>query len=215
MKRPALRRSLIFQAAAVLCLGIFVYLVFKMDPGRIWSAVRRLGWTSWVILMGLRTLFWVFRSVNWYWVMSRYPNRPSLSQAFLARIAGHSVGYLTPASKIGGETVRILMIDGVSKSTVVASAVVDKTIEFMAMLPLIGCSVVLLITRYTLSGPQKSAFVGSLAGAVVLMLVFFVLQKKGLLAWIFSALSRLRLRISALERHRGSIEKTDSLISEF
>lgn len=215
MKLPRLTRSLIFKAIAVVCLCLFIYLVLKMDPRRIWASLRSLGWTDWMILMGLRFVFWILRSVNWHIVMRQYDRRLSLKQAFSARIAGNAVGYLTPVTKLGGEAVRILMIDGLSKPALTASAVVDKTIEFLATLLFIISSVVILISNFPMSGPQKIVILGSLTAATAFLLGFLYLQKKGIFTWALEGLGKLRIRFSGLESQRGSFNKTDAYISEF
>ncbi len=215
MKVPRLSYALISRALALFCMAAFVYLLLRMDLTRIWFAVLKLKWTDWMLLMGLRFLFWGIRSLNWCWIMRYYGSRLSLRQAFAARLAGHAVGYLTPVSKLGGEAARIFVVDGINRPVLFASTVVDKSIEFLATLLLIAFSVVILISNFTLSGSQKTVVLGGLAAAALIPLLFIFIQKRGLFTRIFEILSRLRLRFSIIDRKRGAIEETDTLISKF
>jgi hypothetical protein len=97
-------------------LGLFVYLIVKTGPKEILKALGRLSIWEIGALMGLRFLYWLIRAVNWRALLVACDERVPFRRILEARIAGYAVSYLTPAGNIGGETVRIFVLDCVGRN---------------------------------------------------------------------------------------------------
>jgi uncharacterized protein (TIRG00374 family) len=195
-------------------LGLFVYLVFKAGPRQIWEAVRHLTVLEVLALMGLRVLYWAVRAFNWQVLLHSAGEHVSYAEVFGARIAGAAVSYLTPAGNIGGETMRIFMFDHIDRKKVLASVIVDKTVEFLAGILTVAVAVVLLITSFALSYRHQLVLFAMTGAILALLLLLVAKQKRGLFTWMIDGLARLRIRIPALEKRRDKIRETDAHIAD-
>ncbi|MBN2409447.1 MAG: flippase-like domain-containing protein, partial [Candidatus Aminicenantes bacterium] len=168
-----------------------------------------------LILFGLRLCYWVLRTAGWRIVVNAYGHPVRFIQLFQARIAGHAISYLTPSSFLGGETVRTLMMKIPDRKKALASVIVDKTIELLAMLSFLVAGFAIGIFR--LAWPPRTIILSFSAVIVAasLVVVFYLQQKKGLLTWIFDTLERIRIRFSFIEKNRAKIKETDRLIMSF
>ncbi len=213
--RGARVRTLIFRLVGYAGAGLFVYLIVRTGPKEILRAMGRLTLAEVAALMGLRFLYWLIRAVNWRALLVSSGERVPFSEILGARIAGYAVSYLTPAGNLGGETVRIFCLDSVERNKVLATVVVDKTIEFLAGLSTVALSVVFLITEFALPRRQKIELFAAIAG-LMLVLIFLVLkQKQGLFSWGLDTLRKIKIRIPFLESRREKILETDAHISDF
>lgn len=213
--RAAKVRALVFRLIGYSGVGLFVYLILKTGPKEILRALGRLRLPEIAALMGLRVLYWLIRSLNWRALLRASGERIPFLEIFGARIAGYAVSYLTPAGNIGGETVRIMCLDGADRNKILATVIVDKTIEFLAGLSTIALSVVFVITEFALPKRQKIELFAAIA-ALMLGLIFLILkQKQGLFGWALDALKKLKVRVPFLENRRDKILETDAHISEF
>src|SRR4030065_2992225 len=158
-----------------------VYLIVETGPKEILKPLGLLSLPEIAALMGLRFLYWLIRAVNWRALLVASGERVPFRDILGARIAGYAVSYLTPAGNLGGETVRIFVLDCVERNKALATVIVDKTIEFLAGLSTIALSVVFLITEFALPRRQKIELFIAIA-LLLLVLIFLILkQRQGLL----------------------------------
>ncbi len=205
----------ILNAVALLSLGFFIYIVYKMDPAQIWEILKRMSWQQCAALFLLRLLFWLIRAVNWQVVLQRYDSPHSLWQLLQARVVGHAVGYLTPSAKIGGEAVRVVFLNTGDRKKVLASIIVDKTIEWCATIILIILGVLLAINRAPLSSRHQWTFILLSAGALAFILFFIKKQRSGFFIWLLNGLKKMKISFAFLEKKRDTIAETDRHISAF
>jgi uncharacterized protein (TIRG00374 family) len=208
-------RQKIVRILAFIGLGLFIYILLKLDPRYIWQIIQKMSWQNFLILFSLRLVFWLIRALNWQIILSRYESRIPLWHLLRARLAGHAVGSLTPSSKIGGEAFKVLMVESAPPKKVLASAVVDKTIELLATILLVVIGVAIALIKIPMSGGQRLVFI-SLAAVVVLSGAFILKkQKKGLFIWLIDLLKKVKLKFKFLEKNRQKIRETDAYISDF
>jgi uncharacterized protein (TIRG00374 family) len=217
---PPLTRKARVRATAVRLLGyagfaLFIYLILKTGPKEILKALGRLSPWELAALMGLRFLYWFVRAVNWRALIIASGERVPFGHIYGARIAGYAVSYLTPAGNIGGETVRVFVLDCVERNKVLATVIVDKTIEFLAGLSTVALSVIFLITEFALPRRQKIGLFAAIA-LLLLLLIFLILkQRQGLFTWSLDTLKKIKISIPFLENRRDKILETDAHISDF
>lgn len=213
--RRARIRTLVFRLIGYAGAGLFIYLIVKTGPKEILRALGRLSLAEIAVLMGLRFLYWLIRAVNWRALLVASDERVPFGEILGARIAGYAVSYLTPAGNIGGETVRILCLDSVERNKVLATVVVDKTIEFLAGLSTIALAVIFLISEFALPSSQRIELLAGVA-ALLLALVFLIRkQKQGLFTWALDTLRKIKIRVPFLESRREKILETDAHIADF
>ncbi|OGD15213.1 MAG: hypothetical protein A2V76_08315 [Candidatus Aminicenantes bacterium RBG_16_63_14] len=213
--RRARVRTLAVRLLGFAGFALFVYLIVETGPKEILKALGRLSLPEIAALMGLRFLYWLIRAVNWRALLVASGERVPFRDILGARIAGYAVSYLTPAGNLGGETVRIFVLDCVERNKALATVIVDKTIEFLAGLSTIALSVVFLITEFALPRRQKIELFIAIA-LLLLVLIFLILkQRQGLFTWALDTLRKIKIRIPFFENRRDRILETDAHISDF
>ena len=205
----------IIRISALVGILIFAFIVYRIGPVQIWNHIRKITWQNFLILMGLRFLYWVLRTINWKVILDRYECDNSLPHMFAARMCSHAVSQLTPSAQVGGEAARIFMLKCSSRKISLASVIVDKTIEFLAVIVFTVIGVTVALTRLPLAGKHKTLFIGFVVLASLLLLFIISKQKKGLFGWLRDVLVKMRLKFKFMEKHRDTIEETDVYISDF
>lgn len=208
-------RPKIIRIVAVLGIGLFIFLLIKLDPRYIWQIIRKMSWGNFLILILLRLVFWIIRALNWKLVFNHYETNTSIWQFFWARLSGHTVSFLTPSSKIGGEAFKIFMLKSGPRKDILASAVVDKTIELLSTILLVVTGVVITLIKIPMNRTQRLVFISLSAVLVLLMIFILKKQKKGFFIWLIDVLKKVKVKFRFLERNRKKIEETDAQISDF
>ncbi len=209
-------QSKIIKVTAFLCLGVFAYFVIRANPAELLRIIGRLSPMALLWLLLLRVLFWVIRTFSWRIVLATcHAGRPSFFALFCAELAGHAVGHFTPSAKLGGDAIRAMMLDTVPKNKALASVVLDKSIELMATVLMMGIGLFIALLRIRMAPAQRVVFLTLTAVTAVLIFIFFRQQKKGLFIWILDTLKKLRIRSRYLEGKRGRLVETDGIISDF
>lgn len=206
----------IIKVTAILCVGVFVYLIIRADPKELLRLLGRLSLLGVAALVLLRFLFWTIRAWSWQLVLACCSSqRVPIATLFWAELAGHAVGHFTPSAKIGGDAIRALMIHPVPKNQSLASVVVDKTIELIATVLMMSLGLFLTLMRIRMAPVQRTVFLSLTAVTALLIFVLFRKQKQGLFIWILESLKRLRIRSKYLESKRARLIETDAVIADF
>jgi uncharacterized protein (TIRG00374 family) len=205
----------IIRLAAVAGVLILAFIIYKIGPRQIWDYIKKLSVENFLILLALRILYWLLRTLNWKIILDAYEEKTSLFHLFVARMGGHAVSQLTPTAHVGSEATRIFMIKTSSKKVAVASVILDKTIEYLTNISFTALGVILIFTRIPLPGKTKTFFVGGAAIFVLFIIFILYRQKRGLLGWIVDFMSRIKIRLKFLEKNREKIKETDERISWF
>lgn len=194
---------------------LFAILVFKIGPETIWQNIHRFSLKDFLILMGLRFLYWGIRTLNWKIVFDRLNGGMGIGRLFSARLAGHAISYLTPSAHIGGEPVRALMAGCQNRRVSFASIIVDKTIEIMTMILLMCAGVIMAVTRISLPGKSWLMLVFSIIIFSALTALVYYKQRTGLFAWLQNLLAKMHIKPALLTRNADRIKETDHHISLF
>lgn len=208
-------RKLIFKFTLIFGAGLFVFLIIKIGPINILENFNKLTWEHLFILFFLRFIYWITRTFIWSQICQYYQESYSFFNLFSARMAGHAVSYLTPASYLGGEIFRTLSVSSLNKKKVLASVIVDKTIEILSALSLVVLSVWVAFFRISLPMRFKYFLGLGILFMVLLMGFLFLKQKKGLLTWVVRVLQKINLKFSFIEKRENKIKETDDYVSGF
>jgi len=213
--REARIRAIAVRLLGYAGFGLFIYLIVKTGPKEILKALGRLSLWEIAALMALRLLYWLIRAVNWRALLVASGESVPFGPVFGARVAGYAVSYLTPAGNLGGETVRIFVLDCVGRNKALATVVVDKTIEFLAGLSTVALAVVFLITEFALPRRQRIGLFAAIALLLLLIIFLILKQRQGLFIWALDTLKKIKIRIPFFENRRDKILETDAHISDF
>jgi uncharacterized protein (TIRG00374 family) len=166
------KRILLFFVS--LSIGLTVFFLIGGEAG--WGEVVRSlslikAWQFFLIafffLAGIETAVWVWKMIlNCLGVQSNFL---ALNQAFLA---GFTVSYLTPVTLVGGEALRLYLLNeklGVSWKKGMSSIIVSKMLDFVVLLTFVISGLVAFFLR----GGAFSQKVGSLLVLSLGVLIFF------------------------------------------
>ena len=118
----------------VLCLIGFVglgVLLYQLSAPEVWQHVLMMGW-GYVPVIGLSLVVAVHHAWIWRACFDRGEKRPRLRQLLWVQLAGEAVGNVAPASQVGKEVGKaIVMRDKMCVSRGVSSLVINKTGEMI------------------------------------------------------------------------------------
>ncbi|MBU4203065.1 MAG: flippase-like domain-containing protein [Acidobacteria bacterium] len=199
----------------VLGIALLAFIIYKIGPKQIWEHINRITLSKFLILFGMRLVYFVLRAINWSFIMNLYEKRIPLFQLIIARIAGDGISYITPSAYLGGEPVRAMMIKSRDDRRSFASVVIDKTIEIVAMifLTIVGISIAIL----HIALPRRYKLIFILFAAVILIFAFYLLlqQQRGLFSGILILFDRIKFRPRFIVKNREKILETDRHIIDF
>ncbi|NIM18442.1 MAG: flippase-like domain-containing protein [Candidatus Aminicenantes bacterium] len=210
-----MKKQTIVRLSVLIGLLIFAFFVYKIGPVKIWENIKQISWQNFLILMGLRFLYWVLRTINWKVIFEAYEGKTSLWDMYTARMCSHAINQLTPSAQVGGEAARVYLVNYPNKRVSLASVIVDKTIEFITVIVFIIIGVAMTITRFTLPGKLKAIFIGAVVSAFLLLVFLLSKQKKGLFEWMVNALAKMKIHLKFFEKNKEKIKETDEYISDF
>jgi uncharacterized protein (TIRG00374 family) len=205
----------IVRFSVVIGILIFAYFVYKIGPADIWGNIKKITVMNFVILMLLRLLYWILRTINWKVILEQYEKNPSLWELFVARMCSHTVSQLLPSAQVGGEAARIYMVHTANKKICIASVIVDKTIEFLSVLLFTFVAFGFIFLKVKMPQNLRIIFIIFEVGFALLVFLMLVKQKKGLLTWVVNCLAKIKIRPKFLENNRDKIKETDVYISDF
>ena len=195
---------------------IFAFIFYKIGPGEIWRNISQISVYNFLVLVGLRILYWILRTINWKVILDAYGENNSLLHLFIARMAGHAVSQLTPTAQVGSEATRIVMAKCSTRRVCIASVIVDKTTEFFSVVFFTIIGVVSIFFRLPLlPGKLKTIFIAGTALATLLLFFLISKQKKGMLVWVVEIIGKLRIKSKFLEKNKEKIKETDDHVSAF
>ena len=140
--QPSTReRALRVAERLVLASGIvlFFILLARLGVDNVLANLRLVGWGI-VLIIAAEILAFIPNTLGWRAVFPAGGRAPSFRQLLLARIAGDGANYLTPTATMGGEFVRVRMLQGQAPvASLVASVMVAKLTQTMALLVFVVC----------------------------------------------------------------------------
>lgn len=219
MRRRVLH-TIFFICAFLLGGGLFALLVWRTGPAAIGNSLVAFGILPFLGFVAISLLNFTLYSLRWQTIVNDMvapEMRLSLRSVFLHRMSGYAAGYLTPASQVAGEPIRVAMLrsEGIPLKEATGAVVLDLAFEIAAFVVFVVSGIVLA----TASGLGDGAFVGGAAGftgaLVVLLIVFFWMTANG--TGFVSGLFRA-LRLHKVTRFRGAyqwMEEMEKLMTKF
>ncbi len=114
------------KAVVAACLATMGLLLFKLDPGRVWTNLAQVGWGL-VLIVPLHGIDQVLNAYGWRFAFSAGGDQAPLGRLLEVRVAGDGVNYLTPSATIAGEIIRPGMLGDFGTSEArIASVVIAK-----------------------------------------------------------------------------------------
>jgi uncharacterized protein (TIRG00374 family) len=205
----------ILTIALALGILLFCFLIYRAGPAQILDGIKALSWQSFLILMGLRLVYWILRTYNWKVVVECFDKGQPFLLLLEARLVANAISYLTPSAMLGGEPIRALMLDGPGRKKGLASVTLDKTIEIVTMALFTILAVLIALLWIPMPLRLKAVFAGFVGLVLALCLILLAKQRQGFFIWMVDALGKIRIHFRFIERNRDKIREIDSYISAF
>jgi hypothetical protein len=169
----------------VLGAALFVLLVAKIGPEKLWSDARSLGWAL-VPIVALSGVEHFLHMLAWRRCFHREP-RPEMGRLYAAHLASNAISFVTPTATVGGEVARAtLMPAEMPRSVAVAALTVDRLTWSLADAILAVIGVAVILARTTMAPAAKIALVGAVSALVIGILGFLWMQRGGKLVSFFT-----------------------------
>lgn len=199
----------------ILGLVLFILVVRRLQVAELLNTLQSLGWQ--VIYTLLFPLTWyVCQTVAWFYVLEETGRHVSLFHLIKIRLIGEAVNTSTPVSFMGGDPVRIYMLQKKMPGALsAASIVLDRTLQSLAVIVLLLIG--LMLAWHVLELPPKwKIFFPCLTLAMTFLLWFLIhRQQRGLFRFLSQFLSRLGFTKHLTESFQGKIHEMDQRISQF
>jgi len=189
----------VFLLAGLLLLGGMVWQVGITD---LLTSFGVVGWwiVPWVLLEIVPV---VLHTAGWAACFSRHGQAVSFGRLFIVRLAGSAINQVTPTAMIGGEVVKVLLLEStLPRALATATVMIDKASFTLAQI----CHLVLGTLYLTGHLPLPTAVqlgLGLTIGLITVGLVGFVaVQRYGLLSKLLGWLSGFNRGRARLERWR-------------
>lgn len=214
-------KTLVFLGAFLLGGGLLALLIWRTGAQAVWDSLVAFGAVPFFGFVAISLLNFTLYSLRWQIIVNDMlpkEKRLSLSKIFLHRMAGYAAGYLTPASQIAGEPIRVAMLrsDGVPLKEATGAVILDLAFEIAAFVVFVVSGIVLAVAAGVGEGQSfiggATAFVGLLIGILIL---FFWLTASG--KGFFSGFLRMT-RLHNVARFRTTYHwtlETERLMAKF
>lgn len=191
------------------CLLLY-FLIQRFGVSELLESLQRLGWNVGFILF-LPVLWYACHTIAWYFVMEETGTHVSFFSLYKIKLIGEAVNSLTPISFMGGDPVRIYILQkrmpGVLST---ASIVLDRTMQSLAVVFLVLIGLVVAWSMLSLPTAWKFAFPALTAFMVFLLWFAIHRQRKG----VFEFLSRMAAKIGIKHHLTDSIQEKIEVLDE-
>ena len=134
-------------AGTIISLGLFVWLLTRLDWKEAWTIIKDMSACSYVLAVVLLLAGQFFNSLRWFVLLRAQDVKTSIPRTFAIHMGGTFASNFLP-STIGGDSLRFLAIAKVAgdQSLSLASVILDRLVNLLATFTLIPFSVSVLKT---------------------------------------------------------------------
>jgi glycosyltransferase 2 family protein len=202
----------VFLLAGLLLLGGMVWQVGITD---LLTSFGVVGWwiVPWVLLEIVPV---VLHTAGWAACFSKSHQAVSFGRLFLVRLAGSAINQVTPTATIGGEVVKVLLLEStLPRALATATVVIDKASFTLAQLCHLALGTLYLTGRLPLPAAVQLGL-GLTIGLITLGLVGFVAaQRYGLLSKLLGWLCGFNRGRTRLERWRQHLLPLEASLAAY
>ncbi|MBF0106217.1 MAG: flippase-like domain-containing protein [Deltaproteobacteria bacterium] len=204
--------SLFFFLVGLVLLG---FLVHRVGVGQVMDVFTSLGFKIGYVFI-FPVTWYLVQSVAWWWLFDDGDVRVPFLHVFLAKISGEAVNTVTPVSFLGGDPLRIYLLQKrVSRTNATASVVIDRTMYMLGVCMLLLVTLIAAWFYLPLPGAWQilfPVFTVLLFAAFVLLVIF---EKNGMFSMLSRVLQRTGIQRDRLAELSDKIENLDRQIGSF
>jgi uncharacterized protein (TIRG00374 family) len=215
------KRLAVFILFLILGIALFAGVVIRTGVQEIWQNLRQFSFLNFLIFIFLSTLNFGLYTLRWDIILRHIHHDPRekipFGRLFLHRMSGFALSYLTPTAQTGGEPLRIMMLqhDNVPSKTAVSSVIIDKALEFAALIVFICVGIGMALLDGSL--PAKTELLFGILIVVFIAAVFWFYYSSVKDIGFFSSILRFtRLtRFSRIKRLEEKFLEIESQMADF
>src|SRR5712691_1609271 len=202
----------VFLLVGLLLLGGMVWQVGITD---LLTSFRVVGWwlVPWILLEIVPV---VLHTAGWAACFHKSHQAVSFWRLFIVRLAGSAINQVTPTATIGGEVVKVLLLEStLPRAQATATVVIDKASFTLAQIFHLALGTLYLTGRLPLPGAVQLGL-GLTIGLIALGLVGFIaVQRYGLLSKVLGWLSGFNRGRARLERWRQQLIPLEACLTAY
>lgn len=203
------------QAALVLGLALFAYLLCEIGVDTIAHNLKTIGWGLVVVVL-LEGGMNFTNTVGWWFTFDPKERNAGLWHLFLARLAGTALNQTLPSATVGGEPLKVVLLQPhVSVAGATASVITAKICHSLAQAIFVVGGFAIGFHRIELPTPVFRGLLAALLLTVVGLGAFLWVQRRGLFAATATAAGVLRLPRRWVQRLRRGTATIDARIRDF
>ncbi len=211
-KRINWLRGIFLSIGAVL----LVVLIKKIGLKIILSNMSDIGWNFLPIIV-ISFIWCILYTIGWEQFLKKFSSAIKFWDLFKIKIIGEAVNTLTPASFIGGDSMRIYLLkQNVSAAEGAASVVVDRTLQSMSTMIVVVFGI---ITAFLLMEQLPENIKYGVPIVIVVFVTFitfiFIHQRRGIFGLLLSVLKKLRIKKEFSRKTIERFEQLDAHIVDF
>jgi uncharacterized protein (TIRG00374 family) len=194
---------------------LFAYLVYRLKPSLLLQNLKLFGF-NFVYILLVSSAGYIAFTLAWEIFLKELTKKVHFWEIFKIKIAGETVGSLTPLAWGGGDPVRVLLLKNHLPLTEgAASVVVDRTLNSMAVAFFMLIGVLIAFIKFSLP-PALEIGVSAILGVILgTSLFFYVRSHEGLFEFFIDLAKKLRLKKHFAEKTMAQAREIDRSISEF
>src|SRR5215510_200975 len=202
----------VFLLAGILLLGGMVWQVGITD---LLTSFRAVGWwiVPWVLLEIVPV---VLHTAGWAACFHKSYQAVAFWRLFVVRLAGSAINQVTPTATVGGEFVKVLLLEStLPRAQATAAVIIDKASFTLAQVLHLALGTLYLTGHLPLPAAVQLGL-GLTFGLITLGVVGFVAaQRYGLLSKFLGCLSRCNIGRARLEGWRQQLMPLEASLADY
>ncbi|MDE2887188.1 MAG: flippase-like domain-containing protein [Gemmatimonadota bacterium] len=183
------------------CLGVLLH---QLGEPEVWRHVVMMGW-GYVPIIGITLAAYVNNVFAWRESFDGGTERPRLRPLLWVKLVGEALGNVMPASQIGKEVAKVMMLrERMGVTAGVSSLVLTKTGEMVSGVLFVLGGVLAGLHRYVFPAEIQWALFAALTIAVVGAVLTVVRQRRDPFTGLVNLVARMRISFVARFRNRAA-----------
>lgn len=204
---------------ALFCLGagLITFLIYQAGPSAVWANITAMGALAPLALVPYGFVYFL-DTLGW---RTSFPSLTNQTIGFwrFAKIrwAGEATNYVLPTAYIGGEALKIYLLNqrGIPSTAGAASAVTSKTCQTLAQVLFLALGALFSLSYLPESSPLRFGMIAITGGACIVVLGLTLIQKFGFYRSISVLSSKLGIAQRFFKQASDTIMQIDQKIQEF
>ncbi len=192
------------------CLGVLLHQLGEPD---VWQHVLMMGW-GYIPIIGITLAAYANNVWVWRRCFDGGAKRPRLRPLLWVKLVGEALGNVMPASQIGKEVAKVMMLrERMGVTAGVSSLVLNKTGEMISGVIFVLGGVIAGLNRFAFPEEMRWTLFGVLTVAVFGVVLTVVRQRRNPFTGLVNLLMRMRIRF--VERHLDRAAEIDRNLAAF